>query len=96
MQCFQRDDLFGSSIEELGYGGRNRGPATILADNEAALDMASNPVKHQRAKHIDVACYYVQNIVEMGAARLKYMLTDQMVVDGLTKPPEPCKSLTFG
>ena len=31
----------------------------LLADNQAAIKMASNPVNHARAKHIDIAYHCV-------------------------------------
>ncbi len=54
-----------------------------------------NPVNHPRAKHIDTSYHYVQNTVEEGAIRLKYIPTDQMVADGLTKPLDSGKFLRF-
>ena len=77
----------------MGYEGQNIWPATILADNQAAIKMASNPINHPRAKHIDVAYHFVRNKVEEGAVRLEYIPTDQMVADGLTKPLELSKFL---
>ena len=56
--------------------------------------MASNPVNHPRAKHIDVAYHYVRNKVEERAIKLEYIPTDQMVADGLTKALELSKFLT--
>ncbi len=65
----------------------------MLADSQAAIKMASNPVNHRRAKHIDTSHHYVQNKVEEGAIKLEYMPTEQMVADGLTKPLEVGKFL---
>ena len=57
--------------------------------------MNSNPVNHPRVKHIDTLYHYVRNKVEEGAIRLEYILTDQMVADGLIKPLESGKFLRF-
>jgi len=81
------------ALKEVGYNGLNMNPTTILADNQAAIKMGSNPVNHPRAKHIDTSYHYVRNKVEEGALRLEYISTDQMVADGLTKPLEPGKFL---
>lgn len=72
----------------MGYEGEDTWPATILADNQAAVKMASNPVNHPRAKHNDVAHHFVRDEVEKRAIEMKYIPTDQMVADGLTKPLE--------
>ncbi len=73
--------------------GSDTNPTTILADNQAAIKMGSNPVNHPRAKHIDTSYHYVRNKVEEGAIRLEYIPTDQMVADGLTKPLDASKFL---
>jgi len=81
------------ALKEVGYDGSDTNPTTILADNQAAIKMGSNPVNHPRAKHIDTSYHYVRNKVEEGAIRLEYIPTDQMVADGLTKPLESGKFL---
>ena len=47
--------------------------------------MTSNSINHSRIKHINVIYYFVRNKVKEGAVRLKYILTDQMIADGLIK-----------
>jgi len=81
------------ALKEVGYDGSDTNPTTILADNQAAIKMGSNPVNHPRAKHIDTSYHYVRNKVEEGAIRLEYIPTDQMVADGLTKPLDSGKFL---
>jgi len=83
------------ALKEVGYDGSDTNPTTILADNQAAIKMGSNPVNHHRAKHIDTSYHYVRNKVEEGAIKLEYIPTDQMVADGLTKPLESGKFLRF-
>jgi len=83
------------ALKEVGYDGSDTNPTTILADNQAAIKMGSNPVNHPRAKHIDTSYHYVRNKVEEGAIKLEYIPTDQMVADGLTKPLESGKFLRF-
>lgn len=48
--------------------------------------MAKNPVGHARTKHIDVRYHFVREGVQDGAIILKYVATDEMIVDILTKP----------
>jgi len=83
------------ALKEVGYDGSDTNSTTILADNQAAIKMGSNPVNHPRAKHIDTSYHYVRNKVEEGAIRLKYILIDQMVADDLTKPLKSGKFLRF-
>jgi len=83
------------ALKEVGYDGSDTNPTIILADNQAVIKMGSNPVNHPRSKHIDTSYHYVRNKVEEGAIRLEYILIDQMMADGLTKPLESGKFLRF-
>jgi len=83
------------ALKEVKYDGSDTNSTIILADNQTAIKMGSNPVNHSRAKHIDTSYHYVRNKVEEGAIRLKYIPIDQMVADGLTKPLESGKFLRF-
>lgn len=57
--------------------------------------MTSKPFNHPRVKRIDVVYHYVRNKVEDEAVKLIYILIDQMMTDGLTKPLKTIKLLTF-
>lgn len=62
------------------------GPTEIYEDNQGAISMAKNPVGHARTKHIDIRYHFVRERVQDGAITLKYIGTDEMVADILTKP----------
>ncbi len=79
----------------MKYEGSGTNSTIILADNQAAIKMSSNLVNHPRAKHIDTSYHYVRNKIEEKAIELKYILIDQMVTDGLTKPLKSGKFLRF-
>ena len=47
--------------QEMGIGG---GPLLLLGDNEFSLKLATNPVFHQRSKHIRTKYHSLQDRVE--------------------------------
>ena len=62
------------------------GLTEIYEDNQRAISMAKNPVGHARTKHIDIRYHFVREGVQDGAIALKYIATDEMIADILTKP----------
>jgi hypothetical protein len=58
----------------------------ILCDNQSCIKMTENPVFHDRSKHIEIRYDFICDMVQRGALKLKYISTDEQVVDVLTKP----------
>ena len=48
--------------------------------------MIENPTFHENMKHIKVRYHYIRDMVKNGAVKLKYVPTEEQVVDVLTKP----------
>ena len=62
------------------------GPIVIHEDNQGAIAMTKNPVGHARTKHIDIHYHFLREGVQNGVIILKYIATDEMIADMLTKP----------
>ncbi len=74
------------SLKKIGYEGLDIDTLLLLADNQAAIKLAINPVNHPRAKHIDIQKHKVHELISDDVLQLDYIPTEEMVADELTKP----------
>lgn len=61
-------------------------PVQIGVDNQGAIQLAKNPVKHQRTKHIDVRYHFIREHVSNSTVSIFYVPSSLNVSDALTKP----------
>ena len=61
-------------------------PITMYCDNQGAIALVKNPVKHGRSKHIDIRYHFTREHVENGTIILEYIPSDQNLADPFTKP----------
>ena len=67
----------------------------MFCDNQGALALASNPIQHQRCKHIDIKYHFVRAEVQKNTVELKYIPSEENIVDVFTKPVSGVKFKKF-
>lgn len=67
----------------------------MFTDNQNALKLTLNPIFHKRTKHIDVRHHFVREAVANGSIEIKYLKTDEMPADLLTKALSSSKHVKF-
>lgn len=45
-------------LKDLGLA--HLGSTTIFCDNKAALDIAANPLHHEKTKHVEIDCHFIR------------------------------------
>nr|KYP67696.1 Copia protein [Cajanus cajan] len=58
----------------------------IRVDNRSAIELAKNPINHERSKHIDVRFHFIKEKVKEGSVELEHVGSKEQVADIFTKP----------
>jgi hypothetical protein len=67
------------------YSKWGQTPATILVDNQSAIDLTNNSRHHDRTKHIDIRHHFIRNAQENGLINVTHIPSEEQTADILTK-----------
>ena len=70
-------------LSELGFSQSQ--PTPLHADNTSAIQIAANPVYHERTKHIEVDCHSIRDAYDRRIITLPHVSTSVQTADIFTK-----------
>jgi len=59
--------------------------ALVYCDNVSAVYLSTNPVQHQRTKHVEIDLHFVRDRVAIGDVRVLHVPTTSQFADIFTK-----------
>ena len=80
-------------LEELNF--KQEAPTVLFMDNAAAELLVTNPVPHERTKHVDIKYHYVRERYLKGDLQVRHVSSSDQLADVFTKilPPVEFESI---
>ena len=70
-------------LKDLGY--KLKKPMDLHCDNIAAIEIAHNPVQHDRTKHVEVDRHFIKENLDRKVIRFPFVNSEEQLADVLTK-----------
>ncbi|PRQ60568.1 putative RNA-directed DNA polymerase [Rosa chinensis] len=70
-------------MKDLGFKPKHA--MNLYCDNKAAIDIAHNPVQHDRTKHVEVDRHFIKEKLESKTINMPHVCTEDQLADILTK-----------
>lgn len=87
--CAKQGQWIAQVLRDMGYPeyiGDTPTTVDTRGDNQGALALIKNPHLHERSKHIDICYHFIRDLEEKRRIAVRYIPTEDMIADGLTKP----------
>ena len=72
-------------FNEINMNTNDSTPIVIYEDNQGAIAMSLNPSHYSKTKHIHIRHHFIREKVEDNNIQVKYISTENMLADMLTK-----------
>src|SRR3954469_19330768 len=69
-------------------------PVMLYCDNNATIDIANNPVQHDRTMHVEIDRHFIREKIDHGIICLSFVKSSYQLADVLTKGLSP--NIFFG
>lgn len=92
-RCAQHVQYYRHFAADLGFPQNN--PTIILEDNQPAINLTVAPQVTRKSRHIALKMHYIRFLFKSKQISPKYVGTNDMIADGLTKSLPPTKFLWF-
>ena len=70
-------------LQELRFGKDEQ--MKFICDNQVTLHISSNPVFHERTKHIEVDCHFIKEKIASGCMTTNFVNSNDQLADIFTK-----------
>ena len=70
-------------LQELRFGKDKQ--MKVICDNQVILHISSNPVFHERTKHIEVDCYFIRDKIASRCMTTSFVNSNDQLTDIFSK-----------